>query len=51
MRKVGGLLAVSVLLLALAGCAEHLSDDQKVQLRAGTSPYPQDLLADLRVSE
>ena len=51
MRKVGGLLAAPVLLLALAGCAEHFTEDQKIQLRSGTSPYQQEMLADLRVSE
>ena len=51
MRTRGALFAVPVLLLALAGCAEHLSEDQKIHLRSGTSPYQQELLADLQVSE
>jgi hypothetical protein len=51
MRRVGGLFAVAAFLLVMTGCAENLSEDQKVQLRSATSPYQQEALADLRVSE
>lgn len=48
---MGEILAVSAILLMLPGCANHLSEDQKVKLRDAASPYQQRMLMDLVVSE